>query len=462
MARVSRLDSRGRRSFDGVGRRSFSRPVLVTTISAALAGTAILIAAFSSSSPAPALVAVGIGLTLGLATLPLSTIATLVVVASVFSAPAFILPVAGLNLRPETPLIPIALIAVIINGKIREFSRWLTHPLVTLLLAFITLNIVSTALNSPDFGSSMSVAIWYLLDLLALLIVLTAWGEDREKLYRRLKLVAGLAVTAGILGWATLQLGGPAWGAVVDVQSGLRATGISFEANILAGYAAIWLYILLTQRRRPSTSEWWLIAGCTIVIPLTATRAAIVAVCLGLAIALFANGRVLRRLVPLALVTAFSLAAAITAFPSIIEDTFSKFSDFAFSNQTSTFRYATWDLAWTDINYGLNWLFGLGTNSYGQRHTLLTDPTNTREGYLGNLPLQTLYDTGIVGCLVLAGAVLSLLAGQRGRNLSRRAGAIALLTVVAVACNPMFLASFWVLAGLALARDREKDASDRA
>lgn len=401
-----------------------------------------------------AIAVAALALTFGLATLPFSTLTTLLVILTAFSGAAFILPLGGVNLRPETLLIPVALVSAVVHGKLGRFVYWMTRPFSLWLLAFIAVSAAVSVLNAPDVGSSLNIVAWYLLNLIVLALALTAWGDDRAALYVRLKFCAALTVVSSLVGWLVLQATGVEWLAVMDADSGARATGISFEPNILAGYAALWLYILITQAKRPSRGEWWLIAGCVVVIPLTGTRAAIVALVAGLAVVLLAMPRLIPRLVPIAVLAGVGLVVIVALYPAIVTDTFARFTDLAFSNQTATFRYDVWDTAWLDISSSGNWVFGHGTNTYGQWHYLSTDPTKTTPGYLGNLPLQTLYDTGVLGVVLLLGAALSLLHGSTRKGRARRVGALVTFTLIAIACNPMFLASFWLFAGLALAKDK--------
>lgn len=413
-------------------------------------------AAFTLGEPAAIAIA-ALCIAFGLATLPFSTLTTLLVILTAFSGAAYIIPVAGVNLRPETLLIPVVLVSVVVHGKVEKFFYWMTRPFSVWVLGFIVLSAVVTILNAPDVGASMNIVAWYLLNLVVLALALTAWGDNRAALYSRLKFCAALTVTTGLAGWLILQATGVEFLAVLDADSGARATGITFEPNILAGYAALWLYILITQPGRPSRGEWFLIAGCVAVIPLTGTRAAIVALVAGLAVVVLAMPRLIPRLIPIALLAGVGLIVIVSLYPTVVAETFARLTDFAFSNQTATFRYNVWDTAWIDISSNGNWIFGHGTNTYGQWHYLSTDPTKTTPGYLGNLPLQTLYDAGVVGVFFILGAALSLLKGSTGKGRARRFGALVTFTIIAIACNPMFLASFWLFAGLALAKDKSAE-----
>jgi hypothetical protein len=121
--------------------------------------------------------------------------------------------------------------------------------------------------------------------------------------------------------------------------------------------------------------------------------------------------------------------------------------------QTTSFRINNWQTAFGDL-HGVHWLIGLGTNSFGLRHI---DPTSvhaaaTRPGYISNLPLQALYETGVLGVLLLALACGFLVV--RSRRRWRTAALLACFLVVAVATSPFYLAYFWLLLASALVGER--------
>ena len=86
---------------------------------------------------------------------------------------------------------------------------------------------------------------------------------------------------------------------------------------------------------------------------------------------------------------------------------------------------------------------GLGTNSFGQRHLEPTLPSKPTPAYLANLPLSVLYDSGIVGFLLLAGVlVTSLPRGRRSR--ARALGLFAVFLVASLATSSLWFATTWI------------------
>jgi hypothetical protein len=114
-----------------------------------------------------------------------------------------------------------------------------------------------------------------------------------------------------------------------------------------------------------------------------------------------------------------------------------------FQSSTGQARVADWKAAWSDITSSGEYLTGLGTNSFGQRHA---SPTiKNQPGYLGNLPLTVLYDSGLVGVVLFCGAMTGVV--LRGRNpRSRLLNVIFVvsLMIVGAATSPVWFGFVWV------------------
>ena len=88
-----------------------------------------------------------------------------------------------------------------------------------------------------------------------------------------------------------------------------------------------------------------------------------------------------------------------------------------FSQGSGATRVAEWKVALGEASRSP--LLGLGTSSYGQRHFIFKSGVQY-PGWLGNLYVRTLYDSGLIGLLLLMlflGGVL-LPAGRLGRSLN--------------------------------------------
>ncbi|KQU47222.1 hypothetical protein ASG84_08935 [Rhodococcus sp. Leaf278] len=363
----------------------------------------------------------------------------------------FQLPVAGINTRLDTLLMPAGILSALLNGYTPQIKSALREHVVLLLIAFIGLNAVSSVLFAADPGQSLRIAIWYASNLVILLLALACWANSRQRLYRLLFIGAVVNVFAGLFGWFNISSGGT-WGGYTDGIYGARTSGIAFEANILAGICALWLLIAITSHKKMHWFVWVTIlvgAGVTI---MTNTRAAVIAVVVGVLLYFAFRGRKTLRVVPVVVAVGIGAYAVKLFDPETYEQIVGKLANVQFNNDTAVYRYNVWDIASSEPQ-GWSLLFGMGTNSYGQRHLDPTDLTNTKAAYIGNLPLQTYYDVGIVGVAILAVAVF--LVWRRGTRHSRQRR-LAILTgflIISTACSPFFFAYFWLMIALSLAKD---------
>jgi ABC-type sugar transport system permease subunit len=99
---------------------------------------------------------------------------------------------------------------------------------------------------------------------------------------------------------------------------------------------------------------------------------------------------------------------------------------------------------------------GLGTNSFSQRHrnVLFAD----ERGYLSVLPLVVLYDTGVIGALLVLGACAALSLGHAA-PMDRRYARVFLLALLITgsATNPVWFGITWVLLAIVGVSSREAD-----
>jgi hypothetical protein len=128
-----------------------------------------------------------------------------------------------------------------------------------------------------------------------------------------------------------------------------------------------------------------------------------------------------------------------------------------FRSGTGQYRATVAAIAIGDL-HGLAWVTGLGTNSFGQRHldpSLVDKPT---PGYLGILPLQVVYDSGLVGAVLLGTAVLTLIP-KNPRRAARSVGVLVVYVACGSATSPLWFGFTWILFGVAVAVRRQRGAA---
>ncbi|BCW72566.1 hypothetical protein NicSoilB8_36100 [Arthrobacter sp. NicSoilB8] len=95
-------------------------------------------------------------------------------------------------------------------------------------------------------------------------------------------------------------------------------------------------------------------------------------------------------------------------------------------------------------------MIGLGWNSFGQRHIDETQAALSLPGYIGNLPIQILYDSGIVGgCLVVLSVLAIAVALWRVRRFDGLAVFLLPYILFSIATMVLWLLETWIFVGLA-------------
>lgn len=216
-----------------------------------------------------------------------------------------------------------------------------------------------------------------------------------------------------------------------------RVRGLALEANLMGTICAGWLAVMYYWRRRLGRAHVVSAAIIALAAVLTNTRATWICLAvLGIALALTYRKHAV-ALLPLVLAI---VIAAIAALPSNSEQEslLWKVSNiFTANDGTGLYRIRTWDIAFHDLNNSANgWLTGLGVNSYPQRHPI--DITNVTEGYVGNVWVSTIYDSGIIGLILFASTLV--LMWLRSPD---RLGALPLFATLAISFT--FTNGFWML-----------------
>jgi hypothetical protein len=366
----------------------------------------------------------------------------------------FRIVVGGFHFMPEHVVLLVALTSLAMSMRLDRVWAVLRSPTVLLLGLFIVWGGAVSFLRAPERTSSLAIVGWLALDWLILVLVMAAI-EDSSKIERVGSAAAVGAAAVAIVLWALSSVGLVAFGTQPEPLTGAQAAyGLSFEANILASTLAIWLFLILTGAR---STRFRVIAlgllGTALVLSLT--RAAIIGLLLGLIVwavleGKVATGRVLRSLGA----AAVAIAVLSVFVPSVTAPFTKKIAAAAsFNSGTGHYRVQSWHTALADIHGSTDALVGLGLNTFGQRHLDPTAPELDRAAYLGNLPLETFYDTGLVGVLLIVGALASLRPFRREHR-GRAVGLIVIFLVSSIATSTFWFGSTWLLIAMALAHRR--------
>jgi O-Antigen ligase len=356
----------------------------------------------------------------------------------------------GFHFLPEHVVLVALLLSLALSTRLNRVYEALRSPPVMLLGLFIAWAGVTSVLRSPEPAASLAIVGWLGLDWMILICLLSA-VEDRRTI-ERVGCVAAVAAAVVAIGlWCASSFGITAFGTQIDPLTGARAVyGLADEANILASTLAVWLFLILTGKY---SNRFRLLAVCIIgtAMALALTRAAIVGLVLGLVIWALLEGKVARRL---AFRTLSAGAAAIVALALLAPSAVSPFTTklgavTTFNSGTGQLRVQSWESALGDIKGVPDALVGLGLNSFGQRHLDPTVPELDRRYYLGNLPLEVLYDTGLIGVGLLA-AALAAMRPLRRAHPGRAVGLTVLFLVCSITTSAFWFGSTWLLIALAL------------
>lgn len=318
----------------------------------------------------------------------------------------------------------------------------------TVLALWILLSVVTSTINAPEAARSLYIVALYVLAVTAFMV---ATGErDAAWRVRASTVVLSVMCALSVLSWVMAETFDYATPLVIlnSYEDTHRTQGLLFEPNFLGSACAMWLCLLYAYRRT-FTSRALLVHTLllTSALILTLTRAAWLSAIL---VAVVAVLRTLPRR-PGLVVTALSLASAsllaiVTVMPiSAREDISARLRGlFDFTSGTGRFRAEGWEVALDQLTSYDAWVFGLGTNSYSQRN--VSAFTSSGEGYLGNFWLGLIYDTGIIGFLLIVTA-LALIANSA----TRKTEMLLLIGVVglnSLTTSPLWFAYPWVALAL--------------
>ena len=340
----------------------------------------------------------------------------------------------------------VALVALPSAMRNRNFRKAVSATPVILFSLFIAWSAVISLIKSPNPGLSLRIVVWLAIDLVIVVVLLVAQyiGENPIEGGKR---VAGWVAAAGLIIWIASQAGLSTFGTQLDPATGLHALyATAYEGNIFGSLMAMWLFIVLSSESRSASArrQWLQPTLMMVVLLLSLTRAAVLGLLVGIAVwqillpASAARRRALGRLLLVGL-ACFTVVMTVPAM-SPVRARLGELTDL--SSGTGRTRVENWKVALGDLDVG-GVAMGLGTNSFGQRHLEPTLPTRPTPAFLANLPLQVLYDSGLVGFLLLAGVLVSALPRSR-QSRARALGLFAVFLVSSLATSSLWFATTWI------------------
>lgn len=331
----------------------------------------------------------------------------------------FRLSIGVIALQPaDVVLVPVMIhVFLLMRREIRP--RWEVTEYI--IIFFVLMQFVSSWLSAVNRTRSFYAAALLGFGALAYLTTYTALWTPRRRLFAAKTVLYAALLSSVItdLAFLALHLVGSHFGVQRSApgQFGQAVAGISYEHDIngsISGSGAAAFLVLSREpnplfSRRFSLVSFW-ISFMSMIVSLT--RGAWVGFGL-VAIALVVirrrhrvrRGQELQFALPMVgIVVALAgllFVVAKTSQPYAPNPVAAKASQlFNFGSGTGQARASEWRTALDELK--ADPIFGLGTNSYGDRHVApRTSKGNEKNAYIGNLYIRTLYDSGVVGLVLL-------------------------------------------------------------
>lgn len=343
----------------------------------------------------------------------------------------------------------------------RAWSRR-TSRLVLLGAGWLIVELLSSIAFAPVPMASLWVWSQALLGCV-LFLAISELDDDAKAAISRVSVLVGASTVMMSLIFA-------AWGFALGIDrhdvpgfsSDGRLVGFSFEPNILASSAVMWIVVVICARGWFSTWERWSVVPLLIGVVLSGTRAGWIALAVvGASYALLVRGllqRHLRLIVGSAAGLLIAWIVAAVAFWNTREDsiTWRIAHILDLRSATAGYRLDIYRTAISDLDRYDAWAVGLGTNSFSQRH--LIDATSTGPAYLSSLFIALLYAGGVIGLMFFVAMKVELVRGS-GRRL------FTLLTVTAFIVCSLTTSVLWfsfVYVALAVSIPRSSPALEAA
>jgi hypothetical protein len=362
----------------------------------------------------------------------------------------FTIDIAGFSVRLETVGGLLAALSLLLG---RGRSKPLSTPALVSIIAIVTWllgGLLSSVVNSPELSRSLSILSWCVLSVVAAIWI--AKNPTTWLLMLRVGLYAAFgSLVLAVVFWSMASAGIAVVGVQVDPTYGGYAAFVgSIEANVLAGLLCLWGLIAawnplsaLSGKLRVAT-----VLLTPVAILATHTRAALVAYVVGL-VFIFVGRRSARRLVAGTAVLGSVIVGALLSSSSDVG--LSKFGSlFDVAGGTGNLRLGQNSIALHEWATSPSVAFGLGWNSYGQRHLDLTRPFENLPSYIGNLPTQLVYDGGLLAAIAVAVAALIVVVTLFARGHFWLVVSIAVpYAIFSIATSVLWLLETWFWVGLA-------------
>ncbi|TMK84009.1 MAG: O-antigen ligase family protein [Actinobacteria bacterium] len=382
---------------------------------------------FGGRSAAFPLAAAGAGLLVILTTLPWRVLFVLLALAATVNRYRFGVGSTATLQVAHIILVPFALrVFLMTTEDTRNRWRWAEWA----ILAFFGVNVASSVLFAVNRTQSILTAGLLGLAIMAYLATYTGLGTRFRLIFacRTVLVMATAAAALGLLSLVGFFLLHSHFGISRTDKAGPSVAGVAYEHNIFGSFAAAAAvaFLVLLRERNPLFSRRFCVVGfwiCFLAMLASLTRSAWIGFAIAAVAAVWLHGPRLRRMsrVPQIAMTSLAVGAlvvALLAFAGSTAGTILKNGVGStitqivnFGSGTGADRVSEWRLALQDLPKDP--LIGLGTNSYGQRHLAPKKspklPLAQRVAYLGNLYVRTLYDTGILGFLLLLTFVVAIL-----------------------------------------------------
>lgn len=331
--------------------------------------------------------------------------------------------VGGLTFRPA--------MAVVVPFIIRGYL--MTNPALRnrmklpeyMLLGYFAIVTASSFAYSPDISKSLPTVGLIAFGLVAYYAVYVSVGSAARLRAATRIFLAVILINAiyGIVALFSRLLLGTHFGVSAASDFGPGVFGLSYEHDIFASTCGAGAVMYFTLWREPNTTISSRLAAfgfltCTVAMLLGLARAAWIGYAVGMLGVIFLTRRGLRRPARLGRSGVILLSATLvgvvasivflsaptgssTQNTSVVGGIKSKFAAlFNVTSGTGRTRASEFRTAVGDVPNSP--FIGLGANTYGLRHPLERGKNN----YIGDLWLRALYEAGIIGLVLLAGAIL--------------------------------------------------------
>ncbi|HEY3390943.1 MAG TPA: O-antigen ligase family protein [Prolixibacteraceae bacterium] len=325
----------------------------------------------------------------------------------------FTFVVSGFRVRPEYILTLVGLILLLLLGRL---PRMTIIPGWGFLVLWIIINFGSSLITAPVLKESIKSLILIVAGSLTLWCLTYLGKKESSKTTKLYMNIWFLSIILGIIGIGIdIALGTNYFsGTSNDVVAYRSARGLYWEANFY-GISSMMLGIVYLDQwitKSTQTDRFllpWRLVVCILAVLLSGTRSAQLTFFVGALILLSMRYRKARNWI---LRTIGILTVVILGLSLLISGTIhTSYTDRIIGTFTTPELSSSYTgrLYLASIAIGQmpnHWWIGHGTNTFGQFNPVFDDQGNVvygqLGGYLGILPVTVLYDTGIIGLLVMA------------------------------------------------------------